>query len=185
MKKQRIIQMAAFAVMAASIAVLAAYPEPAESEAAEENAVISEENAVIIQEPAECCLPDAVAEETAEITLEAIREFAKRMEEADLERFRQMQAEQYLEPATLPEPFGDTPDLTGMDTEGFLPYAIPEEYAREGGCLPEEVQIWAYARCRMAMVDYPTVLAVIEAESRYHHDAVGSSCIGYMQILPK
>jgi len=70
--------------------------------------------------------------------------------------------------------------------EGFAYYEIPKECEAQGAAFPEEVQAYAFARCAEGGVDYATVVALIEEESRYFHDLESSSgCLGYMQIIPK
>lgn len=68
--------------------------------------------------------------------------------------------------------------------EGFRFYEIPEEYAREGGCFPEVVQIYLWSLCKERGIDYYTVVALIEHESGYKYDAAGDGgkSKGYMQI---
>lgn len=66
---------------------------------------------------------------------------------------------------------------------GFKEYQIPEEYSRAGGYFPVEVQKFTYVICKQYKVDYNLILAMIEVESGYHYDAVGScNDTGYMQI---
>lgn len=68
--------------------------------------------------------------------------------------------------------------------EGFKVYKIPEEYAREGGCFPEVVQVYLWSLCKEREIDYCTVVALIERESGYKYDAAGDGgkSKGYMQI---
>lgn len=68
--------------------------------------------------------------------------------------------------------------------EGFKYYKIPEEYAREGGCFPEVVQVYLWSLCKEREIDYCTVVALIERESGYKYDAAGDGgkSKGYMQI---
>ena len=50
---------------------------------------------------------------------------------------------------------------------GFKLYEIPEEYAREGGCFPEVVQVYLWCLCEQRDIDYYMVVALIERESGY------------------
>lgn len=81
----------------------------------------------------------------------------------------------------------DTPMDCGGETEGFIFYEIPEEYAESGGCLPEEVQKYIYRLCEQEGMRYALILAMIEQESGYRHDCTGDDgeSIGYMQIMQK
>lgn len=67
---------------------------------------------------------------------------------------------------------------------GFKLYGIPEEYAREGGCFPEVVQVYLWCLCEQRDIDYYMVVALIERESGYKWDAAGDggNSVGYMQI---
>ena len=67
---------------------------------------------------------------------------------------------------------------------GFKLYEIPEEYAREGGCFPEVVQVYLWCLCEQRDIDYYMVVALIERESGYKWDASGDggNSVGYMQI---
>lgn len=67
---------------------------------------------------------------------------------------------------------------------GFKLYEIPEEYAREGGCFPEVVQVYLWCLCEQRDIDYYMVVALIERESGYKWDAAGDggNSVGYMQI---
>lgn len=83
-------------------------------------------------------------------------------------------------------PLHDRPDVSGLEPpfnsmsadwgmgelDGWWHYEIPEVYQRMGGYLPDLVQVYLYCLCRQTDVDYPMVLAMIEAESGYHYDAV-------------
>ena len=68
--------------------------------------------------------------------------------------------------------------------DGFRFYEIPKEYAREGGCFPEVVQVYLWSLCKERDIDYYTVVALIERESGYKYDAAGDGgkSKGYMQI---
>ncbi len=70
---------------------------------------------------------------------------------------------------------------------GFKLYQIPEEYAKEGGCFPEVVQVYLWGLCEQRGIDYYTVVALIERESGYKWDATGDGgkSVGYMQIEEK
>lgn len=77
-------------------------------------------------------------------------------------------------------------DWDGEDLVGFKAYQIPQELEEDGGCFPDVMQKYTYIVCNQAGVDYATILAVIETESGYIWDAVGSGGdIGYMQIVQK
>lgn len=68
--------------------------------------------------------------------------------------------------------------------QGFRYYEIPEQYVREGGCLPEVVQVYLWSLCKERGLDYCTLLALIEKESGYKWDTVGDNgkSFGYAQI---
>lgn len=70
---------------------------------------------------------------------------------------------------------------------GFRYYQIPQEYIDGDGCFPEVVQAYLWSICREVGVDYYTVVALIERESKYKYNAVGDNgnSIGYMQIYSK
>lgn len=100
------------------------------------------------------------------------------------------------EPEEIPTYYGD-PDnyvypFNTMSTDwdgsvydnGFKLYEIPEEYAREGGCFPEVVQVYLWCLCEQRDIDYYMVVALIERESGYKWDATGDGgkSVGYMQI---
>ena len=66
---------------------------------------------------------------------------------------------------------------------GFVEYKIPDEFAQNGGYLPVVVQQYAWCICKRYGFEYPIVLSIIEQESGYRYDAVGSAKEkGYMQI---
>lgn len=103
------------------------------------------------------------------------------------------------EPEETPTYYGD-PDnyvypFNTMSTDwdgsvydnGFKLFEIPEEYAREGGCFPEVVQVYLWCLCEQRDIDYYMVVALIERESGYKWDAQGDSgnSVGYMQIGKK
>lgn len=75
----------------------------------------------------------------------------------------------------------------GGETEGFVFYQIPEEYAMYGGYLPEKVQKYIYCLCKQEGVRYALVLAMIERESGYRYDCIGDDgeSLGYMQVMQK
>ena len=77
-------------------------------------------------------------------------------------------------------------DWSGEELEGWTRYEVPEDYADNGGYLPECMQQYTYIICKQYGVEYTLVLAIIEIESGYRWDA---SCkegsTGYMQVLPK
>lgn len=89
------------------------------------------------------------------------------------------------EPEETPTYYGD-PDnyvypFNTMSTDwdgsvydnGFKLYEIPYEYAREGGCFPEVVQVYLWCLCEQRDIDYYMVVALIERESGYKWDATG------------
>ena len=77
-------------------------------------------------------------------------------------------------------------DWDGEDLVGFKSYQIPQELEEDGGYFPDVMQKYTYIICKQAGVEYSKALAVIEIESGYQWDAVGSGGdIGYMQIVQK
>lgn len=77
-------------------------------------------------------------------------------------------------------------DWEAEQIEGFKEYQIPEEYAREGGYFPIEVQQFTYVICGNYGVDYELILAMIEVESAYQNDAESvCGAVGYMQVIEK
>lgn len=105
----------------------------------------------------------------------------------------------FTEPEEIPTYYGD-PDnyvypFNTMSTDwdgsvydnGFKLYEIPEEYAREGGCFPEVVQVYLWCLCEQRDVDYYMMVALIERESGYRWDATGDGgkSVGYLQIGEK
>ena len=74
-------------------------------------------------------------------------------------------------------------DWSGNDLNGWWRYTIPDEYSRTGGYLPDLVQVFTFCLCKGNNIRYSLVLALIEAESGYHYDAVSAANdIGYMQV---
>ncbi len=77
-------------------------------------------------------------------------------------------------------------DWDGEALDGWTRYEVPEDYADNGGYLPECMQQYTYIICKQYGVEYTLALAIIEIESGYRWDA---SCkegsTGYMQVLPK
>lgn len=72
------------------------------------------------------------------------------------------------------------------DLDGFREWEIPEEYQREGGDFPVDLQKWLYCNCRDKGFDYPTALALIETESGWQKDIVGEAGdTGYMQVIAR
>jgi soluble lytic murein transglycosylase-like protein len=83
-------------------------------------------------------------------------------------------------------PFNHVPEGWENDLTGFQSYTVPEEYAEDGGQFPEVMQQYTYTVCKQNNVDYSKVIALIEMESAYKWDAIGTSQdIGYMQIIQK
>ena len=73
-----------------------------------------------------------------------------------------------------------------IQEEGFKEYIIPTEYANNGGHMDTWTQKRAWYACHGYHVNYPMVLAIIEAESGYQNNAVSEAgAVGYMQIIPK
>lgn len=70
---------------------------------------------------------------------------------------------------------------------GFRYYTISEEYKATGGCFPEVVQEYLWCLCQEREIDYYIMIALIERESGYQHDASGDGggSKGYMQIAQK
>lgn len=70
---------------------------------------------------------------------------------------------------------------------GFKGYEIPEKYAKNGGSFPKSIQIYLWELCEERELDYYTVVALIERESKYKADATGDNGAskGYMQIQQK
>ncbi len=98
-------------------------------------------------------------------------------------------ADENLEPEveTLESPYNTMSlDWDAEQIAGFKEYQIPEEYAREGGYFPVELQQFTYVICGNYGVDYELILAMIEVESSYRNDAE-STCgaVGYMQVIEK
>ena len=77
-------------------------------------------------------------------------------------------------------------DWGAEDTEDFVFYELPEEYA-EKGYFPEKMQIYTRCLCKQYDVPYALVLAIIEQESGYEFDKTGDGgqSKGYMQIYEK
>lgn len=91
-----------------------------------------------------------------------------------------------LSGTTLPEYSFGAVNLSEEQMDGFVTFDIPQAYAMYGGKLPVSVQQYAWCVCKSYGYDYPTVIAVIEKESGYRYDAVGSAGEqGYMQILQR
>lgn len=84
----------------------------------------------------------------------------------------------------IPEPFDTiSADWSEEDLSGWRHYEIPEECSRDGGYLPDIVQVYTYCLCREKHIDYPMVLAMMEVESGYRYDESSDQGIGYMQIV--
>lgn len=77
-------------------------------------------------------------------------------------------------------------DWGAEDIQGFTPYTIPQEYEKAGGMFPEVMQEYTYILCKQNDVDFAVILAMVEVESSYKWDAVGTGGdVGYMQIVQK
>lgn len=61
-------------------------------------------------------------------------------------------------------------DWSGEELEGWTRYEVPEDYADNGGYLPECMQQYTYIICKQYGVEYTLVLAIIEIESGYRWD---------------
>lgn len=62
-------------------------------------------------------------------------------------------------------------DWDGEALDGWTRYEVPEDYADNGGYLPECMQQYTYIICKQYGVEYTLVLAIIEIESGYRWDA--------------
>lgn len=103
------------------------------------------------------------ARRESEALRKSIEEYNAAMERQAEEEFRQMQEE-----------YRDTY------------YEIPEEYQREGGSLPRDVQDHLFDLCEEKGVNPAVILAMIEVESGYRDDIIGpDQDSGYMQIIPR
>lgn len=89
--------------------------------------------------------------------------------------------------ADLMPPFDSmSTDWSASNLEGWWRYQIPEEYRVNGGYLPDVVQVYLYCLCDAHNIDYAMVLAMIEVESGYRHDAIAKDGgVGYMQVMYK
>lgn len=58
-------------------------------------------------------------------------------------------------------------DWDGEALDGWTRYEVPEDYADNGGYLPECMQQYTYIICKQYGVEYTLVLAIIEIESGY------------------
>lgn len=139
------------------------------------------------------------AQKEAEAMRKSIEEYNARMEKQAEKEFEQIQEEmQKVETKVaaktsakvekeekLPDVFYTmSADWEEEDIEGFKFYTIPEEYSREGGLLPERVQIYIWCLCKQRGLDFTTTIAQIELESAYQYDAVGKAKdSGYMQVV--
>lgn len=132
-------------------------PQPVEPEAYEIPYYMTEEYAEMKrQERIE-------AEREAQELRESIEQFNEACEREAEERFKQMQ-----------------------NDDGFRYLEIPDEYAREGGSFPEDVQHYVYTVSGQDGVDYAVARAVIEQETGYQSDAVGpDGDTGYFQVIPR
>lgn len=64
-------------------------------------------------------------------------------------------------------------------------YEIPEEYAENGGELPEDILEYISGICREYGIETDIVLAIIEESSGYRPDAESGAAYGYMQVIPQ
>lgn len=77
-------------------------------------------------------------------------------------------------------------DWDGEQIDGFTEFSIPENCAEYGGYLPLTVQEYAWCVCKSYDADYAMILALIERETGYRNDVIGTSGeVGYMQVTEK
>lgn len=78
-------------------------------------------------------------------------------------------------------------DWSDEQVEGFYYHEISEECREDGGEFPVIAQVYTYIVCKEYGVDYETVFALIEHESKCRWSAAGDggSSIGLMQISEK
>lgn len=100
-----------------------------------------------------------------------------------------VEQEVYGDPDNSIYPFNTMSADWGEDLyeRGFIFYQIPEEYVAGGGCFPEVVQAYLWYLCKDRGIDYYTMVALIERESRYKYNASGDNgnSKGYMQVYEK
>lgn len=72
------------------------------------------------------------------------------------------------------------------ETEDYFYYEVPEDFQRNGGEMPTELQEFTQDLCEERCISYPLVLAVIERETGYRNiTGDGDSSTGYMQVMQK
>jgi len=88
---------------------------------------------------------------------------------------------------TLEHPYNTmSADWDGEQIDGFTEFFIPEKYVEYGGCLPLQVQEYAWCVCKNYDADYAMILALIERETGYRNEIIGTSGeVGYMQVTEK
>ena len=126
------------------------------------------------------------AEAEAEELKASIEAYQEEQEAKAEEEFKAMQ-ESYEELEELSHPFNTmSQDYSAEDIEGFTYYEIPSEYSDYGGYFPKAMQIYLWCICKEKGFDYPTAVAMVEQESGYQYDLVGTSDdTGYFQVIPK
>lgn len=94
--------------------------------------------------------------------------------------------ERYEDPDNYMYPYCSMSSDFGSEVyeEGFRYLHIPEEFVKDGGVFPEVVQVYLWCQCKERDLDYYTIVALIERESRYRYGAKGDggNSKGYMQI---
>lgn len=125
-------------------------------------------------------------------SIEAYEEEQQRKAEEESAAMQESYEEEYPAvevepPEDLKYPFNTmSQDWSKADLEGFVPYEIPEDFSTYGGYFPKVMQVYLYCICRDMGFEYPVAIAMIEQESGYKYNAVGSSNdTGYFQIIPK
>lgn len=72
------------------------------------------------------------------------------------------------------------------ETKDYFYYEVPEEFQRNGGEMPTELQEFTQKLCEERCISYPLILAVIEKETGYRNiTGDGDSSTGYMQVMQK
>lgn len=86
--------------------------------------------------------------------------------------------------AVKPEPEAKAVIEVEEPVDTFKYYEIPKVYEEAGGNFPEEVQRYLVKLCEERGLDYPTVIALIEKESKFNSNAIGDNgnSYGYGQI---
>lgn len=121
-------------------------------------------------------------EEQKQKTIEQIQN-AKSMDDLSMGVERVLQLPNHLHETTQEA----EPEEVKPESDEFVFYQIPEQYARYGGELPEDVQQYTYTLCKEEGVRYALIIAMIEMESAYKSDRIGDDgeSLGYMQVMQK